>query len=87
MGMSRSTLMRRRKTGHLDMAESDRLLRFARLYRLSVETLGDVDAARNWLNAPARALDMVAPLEFAETETGAREVENLLGRIEHGVFS
>jgi uncharacterized protein (DUF2384 family) len=29
----------------------------------------------------------VAPLEMAATETGAREVENLIGRLEHGVFS
>ena len=27
------------------------------------------------------------PLEYAETEVGAREVENLLGRIEYGVYS
>jgi uncharacterized protein (DUF2384 family) len=27
------------------------------------------------------------PLDFAKTEIGAREVENLLGRIEYGVYS
>jgi uncharacterized protein (DUF2384 family) len=27
------------------------------------------------------------PLDYAETEIGAREVENLLGRIEYGVYS
>jgi uncharacterized protein (DUF2384 family) len=27
------------------------------------------------------------PLEYADTEPGAREVEDLLGRLEHGVFS
>jgi len=27
------------------------------------------------------------PLEYAETEVGAREVEDLLGRIEYGVYS
>jgi uncharacterized protein (DUF2384 family) len=27
------------------------------------------------------------PLDYAETEIGAREVEDLLGRIEYGVYS
>lgn len=87
LSISRSTLMRRRKAGHLDMLESDRLLRFARLYGRASEVLGDGEAARTWLREPARALGFVTPLTFAETETGAREVENLLGRIEDGVFS
>lgn len=85
--ISRSTLIRRRKTGRLDMQESDRLLRYARLYARAVEVLGGAASAREWLCAPARALGYVSPLEFSETEAGAREAENLLGRIEHGVFS
>jgi len=87
LGISRSTLVRRRKSGRLDMQESDRLLRYARLYARTEEVLGGAAPAREWLQAPARALGFVSPLEFAETEAGCREVENLLGRIEHGVFS
>lgn len=85
--ISRSTLVRRRKGGRLDMQESDRLLRYARLYARAQAVLQDDMAARDWLKQPARALGFVTPLTFAETETGAREVEALLGRIEHGVFS
>ncbi len=87
LGISRSTLARRRKVGRLDMQESDRLIRYERLYGRAEAVLGGAGAARDWLNQPARALGFVSPLNFAETETGAREVENLLGRIEHGVFS
>jgi uncharacterized protein (DUF2384 family) len=36
---------------------------------------------------PQFGLGGAVPLEYAETEVGAREVENLLGRIEHGVYS
>jgi len=85
--ISRSTLVRRKKTGRLDREESDRLVRFARLFSRAVEVLGDDVSARTWLKAPARALASQTPLAFAETEAGAREVENLLGRLEHGVFS
>jgi putative toxin-antitoxin system antitoxin component (TIGR02293 family) len=87
LAISRSTLVRRRKAGRLDMLESDRLLRYARLFARTKEVFASDDAAREWLHSPARALGYVSPLEFAETEAGARETENLLGRIEHGVFS
>jgi putative toxin-antitoxin system antitoxin component (TIGR02293 family) len=87
LAMSRSTLVRRRRTGRLDALESDRLVRFARLFARAQEVLGDAEAARAWLRTPARALAFAVPLAYAETETGAREVENLLGRIAYGVFS
>lgn len=87
LAISRSTLIRRRKSRRLDAQESDRLLRYARLYAKAENTLGEAEAAQQWLKTPARALGYESPLSFAETEAGAREVENLLGRIEHGVFS
>jgi len=87
LAISRSTLIRRRKSRRLDVQESDRLLRYARLYARAEKTFADADAAQQWLKSPARALAYESPLHFAETEAGAREVENLLGRIEHGVFN
>ena len=89
IGISIATLSRRRQSGQrLDAGHSDRLLRFARLFRLAVELHdGDEEAAREWLNKPARALDGETPLDHAGTEAGAREVENLIGRLEHGVYT
>ena len=45
------------------------------------------DSAKKWLKEEAYGLGDVSPLEYAVTEIGAREVEDLLGRVEHGVFS
>jgi putative toxin-antitoxin system antitoxin component (TIGR02293 family) len=87
LGMSRATLHRRKKSGHLDRTESDRLVRYARLFYRASEALGGIAGARSWLSAPARAFQGECPLDFADTEIGAREVEALLGRLEHGVFS
>ena len=89
VGISIATLSRRRHSREpLDPSHSDRLLRFARLFRLAAELHGgDQEAARQWLRKPARALDGETPLDHAETEVGAREVENLIGRLEEGVFS
>jgi putative toxin-antitoxin system antitoxin component (TIGR02293 family) len=87
LGMSRATLHRRKKIGHLDCAESDRLVRYARLMSRASAVLGGAASACSWLLASAIAFEGECPLDYADTEIGAREVEALLGRIEHGVFS
>lgn len=87
LGISKATLHRRMTTGRLDPAESDRVVRFARLMGKAVEVMESPENARKWLSAPQVGLGGSIPLEYAETEVGAREVENLLGRIEYGVYS
>lgn len=82
------TLARRQRKGQLSPEESDRLLRSARIFEMAADLFeGDADAARRWLLAPSAALGGASPLEFTSTEVGAREVENLIGRLEHGVFT
>lgn len=89
IGISIATLSRRRRSGEsLDPAHSDRLLRYARLWRAATQLYnGDEGAARTWLRKPARALAGDAPLDHADTEMGARAVEDLIGRLEHGVYT
>lgn len=87
LGISKATLQRRKQEGRFHSAESDRLLRFARLMGKAVEVMETEDNARRWVNSPQVGLGGAIPLDFAETEVGAREVEDLLGRIEHGVYS
>ena len=81
------TLTRRRRSGRLDPVESERVLRIERLFALAIEMLRNVDRARTWLKIPKAALGGRTPLQYADTEVGAREVENLIGRLRHGVFS
>ena len=84
IGMSPRTLTRRKTENKLTAAESDRLVTVARLLSQSVE-LFEGNQAFRWFLQPNRALGNLSPLEMAGTETGAREVENLIGRLEHGV--
>ena len=86
-GIAERTLARRRKEGRLSPAESGRLLRIGVLFDKALDVLGDKGLARRWFRTPKKALGGQSPLEYADTEIGAREVEDLLGRIEHGVFS
>ena len=85
--ISRSTLQRRKAAGRLSPDESDKVLRFARLLEHATDIFGDVDKARAWLKHPQYGLGGAVPLDYAETEIGAREVDNLLGRIDYGVYS
>jgi putative toxin-antitoxin system antitoxin component (TIGR02293 family) len=88
LGIPPRTLVRRKAAGKLSSQESDRLLRLARLFDLAVALFeGDVTAAGTWLAAPQTALGGQSPLTLAETELGARAVEDLIGRLEFGVFS
>jgi putative toxin-antitoxin system antitoxin component (TIGR02293 family) len=82
------TLHRRRAQGRLDRGESDRLVRFGRVFGRTLELFeGDVDAARQWLARPLPALADHRPIDLARTDVGTREVELLIGRLEHGVVS
>jgi putative toxin-antitoxin system antitoxin component (TIGR02293 family) len=87
-GISARTLSRRKEAGRLQPDESDRLVRLSRIFGLALELLeGDVEAARRWLGQSHAVLGGATPLEMARTELGAREVEALIGRLEHGVFT
>ena len=81
------TLARRKREGRLHKDESERVLRIGALLDRATEVLEGRDAARQWLKSPKRALGGCTPLEYADTEPGAREVEDLLTRLEYGVFS
>jgi putative toxin-antitoxin system antitoxin component (TIGR02293 family) len=86
--ISARTLARRKQEGRFGSDESDRLLRAARVFGRALELFeGDRDAASEWLFTPQRALGGESPIDISRTELGAREVENLAGRIEHGVYS
>ena len=87
LSISRSTLQRRKNAGRLSSDESDKVLRFARLLEHATDVFGDADKARAWLKHPQYGLGGAVPLDYAETEIGAREVDNLLGRIDYGVYS
>ena len=81
------TLQRRREEGRLSKEESDRLARLHRVYDEALRLLGSGPAAAEWFKEPQIALAGSSPLELCDTEPGAREVERLLGRIEHGVYA
>ncbi len=88
IGVSPRTLQRRRADGCFDAPESERLYRFIRLYRRALDVFDeDEDAAREFLTEAQTGLASAVPTEMARSEYGAAEVMDLLGRIDHGVYT
>lgn len=88
VNINEKTLERRLKAhGRLKPDESERVARLMRIISLATSALESEEFAREWLKRPLRELDGRTPLQMAATEPGAREVERVLGRIEHGIFA
>lgn len=81
------TIARRKKEQKLQADESDRLLRLARITAQAAVTLGNEEKAVRWLRRPNRALGNQAPLDLVDSDIGTRQVEEVLGRIDHGNIS
>jgi putative toxin-antitoxin system antitoxin component (TIGR02293 family) len=71
----------------LKVPEGERAVRLMRLFDRAKQVFGTDENTRGWFNARLLALGRKTPLEYAQTEPGAREVENIIGRIEDGIFS
>lgn len=79
------TLRHSKAAGRLSAGQSDRVTRFFRIYQKAVDSFGAGETARAWLCRATRALEGRRPVDLLDTEEGARLVESLLTRIDHGL--
>jgi putative toxin-antitoxin system antitoxin component (TIGR02293 family) len=84
---SRTLKHRRQRQEPLNLDESDRLARVARLYELGVKVFGDTDKARRWLTKPKDRFGERSPLSMMHSELGGRSVEEMLHQIDEGMFA
>lgn len=87
LGIPPRTLAWRKRASRLTAQESDRMYRLAHVLAKAVTVLRGSEKAARWLRKPNRALGDASPLSRLDTEVGTRQVEAVLGRLEHGVFS
>lgn len=87
LGVASRTLARRKMSRQLSPIESDRLYRIAYVAFMASEVLGSIDKARAWLQGANRALGGHSPISRLDTEIGERQVEDLLNRINYGIYS
>ncbi|MCV9877419.1 type II RES/Xre toxin-antitoxin system antitoxin [Brenneria izbisi] len=88
-GINERNVARRKSAGKsLSQDESERVARFVRVMDAAVQLFGgNKSDAYHWLNQPVKGLGYVAPVSLMTTESGALAVLDLIGRLEHGVFS
>ena len=72
---------------NLRIDEADAIARLLRVRDHAWRVFEDDDLAEEWLTLPNPELGNEIPIEMARTDVGAREVEAVLGRIEHGVYA
>lgn len=85
--LNERTMARRKKEFKLNADESDRIYRLAKIFSMALYVLEDDKFAVEWLSTPKAVLGGEIPLALLDTEAGANEVTQLLGRIEYGVYS
>ncbi|MGA2569639.1 MAG: antitoxin Xre-like helix-turn-helix domain-containing protein [Terracidiphilus sp.] len=84
---ARTLKHRRERKEPLSLDESDRLARVARFYELAVRVFGNATGGREWLTFPIDRFEGKTALEMLRTDTGARQVEEMLYQIDEGVFA
>lgn len=87
VGATRTLQRKRQDSSMLSREQSDRLARLARVAVRAAEALGSTDAARRWLGKSNRGVNGERPLDLLSSDPGTRLVEDVLGRLEHGVVS
>lgn len=85
LGVSESTLARRRQSGSLLPAESERLFRIASSLALAEEAFEDLGKGMNWMRSPLIILGGLTPLSLLDTELGNPIVLRILANIVYGL--
>ncbi|MFY0626368.1 MAG: DUF2384 domain-containing protein [Reichenbachiella sp.] len=71
----------------LNPTVSDRTLQIATLFQHEIEVFERVEMFKEWLKSPLIALGQKQPYELMNNSTGIAIIHDLLGRIEHGIYS
>jgi putative toxin-antitoxin system antitoxin component (TIGR02293 family) len=83
--LSSRNFLRRRDQKRLSPVESDRLYRLARVLAHANRVFEDPDESAEWIQTPNTALGKQQPLTLLDTDIGVQQVDQVLGRIEHGI--
>ncbi len=83
--LSPRNLLRRKEQKRLSPEESDRLYRLARVLAHANRVFEDPNQSADWIQTPNVALGKQQPLTLLDTDIGVQQVDQVLGRIEHGI--
>jgi putative toxin-antitoxin system antitoxin component (TIGR02293 family) len=87
LGMTTRNIHRKSLAGaRLSPAESEKLMRLARIWNRAGDLFASNEAVAQWLMTPAPALGGMPPLDLLDTDVGANEVEGYITGLAHGNF-
>ena len=83
--LSARNFLRRKEQKRLSPDESDRLYRLARVIAHANRVFEEPDESAEWIHTPNTSLGKQQPLTLLDTDIGVQQVDQVLGRIEHGI--
>ena len=83
--LSPRNFLRRKEQKRLSPNESDRLYRLARVLAHANRVFEDQNESADWIQTPNASLGKQQPLTLLDTDIGVQQVDQVLGRIEHGI--
>lgn len=87
LNLSVKTLERKQDDDKLDKRTSSLVIEVARVLEHTYRVFGNREKVQKWLAKPNNALHGESPLALFSTPTGIGMVEDVLTRIEEGVYS
>jgi putative toxin-antitoxin system antitoxin component (TIGR02293 family) len=81
------TIERKKSTDKLSRQISSIAIEIARVVEHAFEVFEDEEKVKRWLNSPVKALKDQKPIDLFYLPTGLKMVNNILTRIEYGVYS
>ncbi len=66
---------------------SAHLIQITELYQFGYDVFEDKQKFQEWMKSEIRALGYQKPIELLDTPFGINDVKNVIGRLEHGVYS
>ncbi len=85
--VSLRTIQRYKDDERLEPNISEKALLIAEVLGRGIDVISSVEMLQHWLHTTSIALGNRTPISLLDTSFGARMVTDLLGRIEHGVYS
>lgn len=86
-GLSQRTISRMSDDQLLPQQSAEVIISIMRTYQRALEVFESEDMAHKWLKTSLPVLGHQTPLQAVSNRFGAELVLDLLGRIEHGVYS
>ncbi|MBB5622099.1 putative toxin-antitoxin system antitoxin component (TIGR02293 family) [Pedobacter cryoconitis] len=87
LNLSVKTLERKKADDLLDRYTSSHIIEVTKVVAHAFEVFEQEEKMQKWLNTPNRALNQMKPVDLFYIPTGLAMVDNVLGRIEEGVYS